>query len=508
MGVVSLEGIDAWVDFIEKNALPALSKSVNEISNISSKENSSAHELAKVILEDAGITARVIRAANSSANNPYGGQINTITRAVMVLGFENVRSLSLSCGLVESLSNAVHREILGIEMAKSFFLAVQARGMANESGDDYPEEVFIAALLGRVGELAFWSVATDDGDRLIDEMAKGTPKEDAEKLILGFTLKELTDRLVESWGISSLFNDSHRARAMESRISFAALAEKITESVFSSQDGAVDQSILEDISKITHKSVERIEGLIVSLSEAARAAIKDHGIDVVSDYIPRTKKERQVRISGQIKSDRLIEPGYDIHENNLVADEISVRTDGAIDARDMRTSILLDMIAVVRDGVDVNAFLEVSIEAISRGSDMDRVMFLMLSRDDKFFRGKYGIGWGNVKPSTLHFESSAKKYSSMRELLVDKKPIFVSEKKRNFLRDIVPARLYVFTKCDEFVLSPVVLSGKTIGLFYGDRKVSRRRVSGEDAEMFNSFCFQAGMGLCYLHNSRQRYSVY
>ena len=57
-----------------------------------------------------------------------------------------------------------------------------------------PEEVFIAALLGRIGHIAFWCFAGEVGDRLRSAMLGVDREDQAEVEVLGFKLERLTSK--------------------------------------------------------------------------------------------------------------------------------------------------------------------------------------------------------------------------------------------------------------------------------------------------------------------------
>src|SRR3546814_1539898 len=74
-----------------------------------------------------------------------------------MIGFENGRLISLSVTLIDSLLARAPREQLLALLARSFHAAVQARNIAGYVLSRHEEEVFIAALLFDLGELAFRS---------------------------------------------------------------------------------------------------------------------------------------------------------------------------------------------------------------------------------------------------------------------------------------------------------------------------------------------------------------
>ena len=76
---------------------------MQDLSRIAASEKSSASDLAYIILRDPALTARLLRVANNVLVNPGGCTINTVSRAVVVLGFGAVQQMSLSIAIIESL---------------------------------------------------------------------------------------------------------------------------------------------------------------------------------------------------------------------------------------------------------------------------------------------------------------------------------------------------------------------------------------------------------------------
>jgi c-di-GMP-related signal transduction protein len=72
----------------------------------------SALQLGQVVLKDAAMTARVLKLANSAHYNTTGQKFSTISRAIMMLGFDTVRSMCLTVSLIDSLVHGIHRDQL------------------------------------------------------------------------------------------------------------------------------------------------------------------------------------------------------------------------------------------------------------------------------------------------------------------------------------------------------------------------------------------------------------
>ncbi|MAT65070.1 MAG: GAF domain-containing protein, partial [Gammaproteobacteria bacterium] len=136
-----------WVDVLSQQGMPIFTHTLRSISGMAADRQSSASELANVILQDAAMTAKLLRIANSPYYNTQAKSISTVSRAVVLLGFDAVRGLALSIAVVESAARGANKARLAADMARAFHAAVQARAFAQQRRDRSPEEVFIATLL-------------------------------------------------------------------------------------------------------------------------------------------------------------------------------------------------------------------------------------------------------------------------------------------------------------------------------------------------------------------------
>lgn len=78
--------------------IPSLPEVVNKVIELVQNPNSSASQIAKIISNDAGLTARVLRLVNS-AYYGFPKQIASIQYAIAILGFTTIRGLVLSSSI-------------------------------------------------------------------------------------------------------------------------------------------------------------------------------------------------------------------------------------------------------------------------------------------------------------------------------------------------------------------------------------------------------------------------
>src|SRR5512139_1665983 len=123
---------------------PALSEAIGDINRIASSDREGVNELSNTILRDFALTNKLLKLVNAAFYSRVGGgSISTISRAVVILGFDTVRSIALSLILFENLENKGHAQQLKEEFVKVLYAGMLAREMAGKAQVKDLEEAFI-----------------------------------------------------------------------------------------------------------------------------------------------------------------------------------------------------------------------------------------------------------------------------------------------------------------------------------------------------------------------------
>ena len=102
--------------------LPTLPNVVDKIMQTVSNPKSSAQDVTKIISSDPVLATKVLKLVNSAFYGQFANKITTISRAVVVLGFEQVSMAASSLMLFEQLQNKDQKEELR-ELAISSFMS-------------------------------------------------------------------------------------------------------------------------------------------------------------------------------------------------------------------------------------------------------------------------------------------------------------------------------------------------------------------------------------------------
>jgi len=120
---------------------------------------SSAADIGREISQDAALTARLLRIANSPAFGQHG-KIATISRAITVLGIRQVRDLTVGLTAIRSF-DGIGNELVTMESfwRHSVLCAVAAGQIADRRERARDDTSFVAGLLHDIGQLVLFNRA-------------------------------------------------------------------------------------------------------------------------------------------------------------------------------------------------------------------------------------------------------------------------------------------------------------------------------------------------------------
>ena len=184
---------------------PSISKYITEINKkLSSTEKyTSTSDLANAVLKDYALTTKLLRLVNSAFHGTLTKPVNTISRAIVLLGFEQVRMAATSIIFFEHLKGKDNVKELKDSAVSSFTSAILARNLAEKFSVD-PEEVYICALFQNMGKhLAIFHLP-DEYEEIKRTMArKGIDERVASRMVLGRTFGELGVEIADAWEFSN-----------------------------------------------------------------------------------------------------------------------------------------------------------------------------------------------------------------------------------------------------------------------------------------------------------------
>lgn len=161
-------------------------------------------DFAEAILSDAGITARLLRLVNS-ASYGFSARVETVSRAVTLIGTQELRNLVLATSIV-SVFKGIPPDIVDMETfwLNSFTCGIVARSLGRHCRVLHSERMFVAGLLHGVGRLIFYSQCADQYRLVLKHKEQGEEAiVAAERRVFGFDYATLGAELLKDWKLPS-----------------------------------------------------------------------------------------------------------------------------------------------------------------------------------------------------------------------------------------------------------------------------------------------------------------
>ncbi len=198
MEKISLETIVERV-----NDIPALPQIVLRVMKMTDDPDTTAQDINKVLNQDQSMTARVLRLANS-AYYGYARRIASVTDAVVLLGFNTIRSIVLAAAVSEMLNKKYEGYALeeGELWRHSQACAIIARTVARRSKFMQLDAAYTAGLLHDIGKVILNHFMKNAYHEVVDLVeSREMPFMEAEEEILGFTHALVGSRVAEKWNL-------------------------------------------------------------------------------------------------------------------------------------------------------------------------------------------------------------------------------------------------------------------------------------------------------------------
>lgn len=479
------KGIDYWTKRISDQEMPALCSTVKTLEKLAKDDVSSLGILGKSVMHDNALTSRILRVANSATYSKGHSQITTVSRATVMLGFDNIRSICITAKLLSSLLESegltpnVYQRLLKL-MARAFQAAMLAKMMLRDHGEELQEEVFIASLLYHLGESAFWSIGSEEAIALDAAMCGCDVKEEKAivREMLGTSFNKLSQGIATSWGLGEMLQkalSSPEERTPEIRSIF--LANRICEILTQESPSASElHHSLTQTATMLEIGVDELKGRMIRCSKATKKLAEAYGAKVLLEYLPNP---------------------------NMLTKDLEAEQDKPIERMPNMGEQLKKLRALTDCAVnkaDFNQVITITLEGILSGVGVDRCGVLLLSPNRKRLQPRVALGERGEQMKNefiIDLDGDNCLFSDCVDL---KQPMFVddpsADKWQRYMNDVLKSKV----SATGFMLSPLIVDKKVIGIIYADRASSARHLGQSEFDNFIHFsqlanlCLTAALG--------------
>jgi HD-like signal output (HDOD) protein len=431
-----------WARMAERGDFPTLQRSVHDIVGAMQEEDSTTAEMAEAVLADFALTQKVLRLANSPMYASFGGEVSTISHAIMVLGAETIGYLALGLQLIDSFSGLVAgTEEAARELAQAQLAAEFARHATAARGGKESESAVVSALmhpLARLLVVFYFPEAWDEIAGLSDDWIQSESEACAQ--VLGVSFTEIAEEVSKRWGLPQAIAASMHPKPLDPELPPLTYTDWL---------GAVAQLASQAASlSVNGRPQEEVEHLAFTFTNAL-------GLDLES---MRKGCQSMAKLKRQLDS---VTAGATTKERRKKVDKVE----------DTQSKLQngLNKVRGAAQGYSVAEVMPLVLEVMMQAMGYAHCIAFLLYPAHKKFLARVGFGPGvrEILPQLGFDEAFVPDVFHLA--CTQKKTIYIEDAHEPHIVQRLPAwyRSH-FPDAKSFLLVPVQLRGRCIALLYGD----------------------------------------
>jgi len=420
----------------------------------------SGAQLAATVLGDFTLTQKVLRLANSPMYAPYGRDVTTVSRALMILGSGTVAHLAMGIQLLNTFEGlAETRKEAAEELVQAAFAGKLAREFATLSGAKFGEEAAVATLMHQLGRLLIVFYLPDEWQRIRACRDQGMCEEAAFLEVLGVTPDEVSQEAVREWSLPQQVIPQSVCLPIEPLTvapthadwlaCLASLSATLAETFANGADDAKVRELVETYAPALGLNAD-------SLEESAHAM-----------FASERKPEEVVELQAQQPRPLEGKP---------------------LDAEKRLDKAYADLVAAAGE-TDVSTLTQMVLEFMMQGLGLVSCVAFFRDSSKKKFEARFGFGQGVKDQLNLMSFEEAFVPDVFHLALSQGRSIYLEDVQDSKVASRIPGwHKKVFPAVHSAVMLPIRLKDRPIGLFYGNwgSQVCAAGISVKELEYLNS----------------------
>ena len=523
---VTLEKIQARLDKI--GDLPVFSASVNRIRMMSSSEETEVTELATEITKDASLTTKLLRVANSPYYARGNSKVGVASRAVVMLGFDTVRSITLALKIIDSFQYQHPQINMNSLLVKSYLSAGFVREIAFKSNVKDPEETYTCGLLHNMGEIIVAVTLPDDYLKMTSMVEQGQCSwAKAQVSVLGTSMKQLAQELLRKWEfpgqVTQTVTDFSKStkgpvrNSQELNCALATISAQVMDSLYTPNTSPdLDyQKLLLDLQEVSGLRGDALTQCLSTSFKMSCDLAEQYGLDkkmlkpkmVGSGEDTRNKTARNLAYlvsaaSGEAPAeDTLAEAKRSSGSAQAGNDAAPAETKKPADAGAPRgdsgafLNVLHDITMLITQKADINSVFGKILEGIHRGAGFDHAMLCLLTPDRLRYKARFAVGT-HADALKKYFSADVNaKTDLFSRVTLNGEELLVKDAHDERWRSLLRNDFVAATGAETFVVTALKLGDKSIGFFYADTSLSKGQITPELFRGFVQLVSQARIAL-------------
>lgn len=178
------------------------------VSQILEDQNHNAKQLGDIISHDPALTARILRIVNS-AYYSLAAKVELVSRAVSVIGEDDLRNLVLATSAVDTFKR-IPNQLVDIDLfwRHSVHTGIVSRLLSKHCNILHGERLFVAGMLHDIGKLILYFKEPELSQQVLIAAAESDGQlYRSEQEIIGFTHGDVGAALIDAWQLSDTLRE-------------------------------------------------------------------------------------------------------------------------------------------------------------------------------------------------------------------------------------------------------------------------------------------------------------
>jgi HD-like signal output (HDOD) protein len=457
----------------DDEGLFALGVSVARVVQLADSDDQGTQSLAYYVLSDVALTQKILRLANTPQYRTAAGMaVTTISRAISLLGFDNVKTTALAMLLVDTLANSKHAQSVRVELEAALCASLVGRELARKSPWQKAEEASIGALFRNIGQLLIASREHERFREIAQLMATGQHTlAQASQMILGSTYDTLSAAILKEWKIPDVIVRSvaplppgalrtpvDRAEWMRmvASLSMDAARAVVRKSGPAPDDvrlllqryGAALELEREDVEQLIVTVRRNMDALLDSMQLGAQGEVAD---EEVHEGLPNVLALATMN-AGESEQEGIYPSGKPFHARELLLAGVQEVTQMRAAGRSKVNELVQAVLETLYRSMGFR-FAAVALKDVKSGQFLARVAF-----GEQHVQRAAGFAFPLQGKDLFHLA------------LDNDADLMIADASAPKIRDLLPDwHLKLLPDARSFIVLPLVVQGVQLGLFYADR---------------------------------------
>lgn len=473
--------------------LPALGSSVSKVVQMTSSDDEAVRNLAHFILSDAALTQKILRIANTvSYRTASGATVTTVSKAIFLLGFEVVKTSALAMVLVEGMSSR-HAKDVRTELNHALCASIVGREMARRSQFKDPEEAAIASLFKNIGRLL---VAAHDHKLYNDiaklvESGKFTPAQ-ASMQVLGCSFDLLGESVLREWNIPDsivhalasppagvLKPAKARQEWLQQVAAFSSASARLIPAMNDPGQEAAGKAVLTRFGQALNLDHVKLIQMFASVAEQTRMLASNAELPMQSEdergaADAEAGAEDAARGEGSesgegLPGELLLEVLGDVPPLQAVQRHASGKP---VNARDLLLAGVQDVTQMMASGrCKVNDLMLLVLETLYGSMGFRFATICLRDTQNNQYRARISMGDKHAERQAGFAFPCASTRDLFHLAMENDADLMISDSSAPKIRNLLPDwHRRLLPDASSFIVLPMVVNKKHIGLFYADRE--------------------------------------